>query len=105
MANLCLSGAQPPCKEPGRAFKLSTVSEAGGTVIALHGLRIQVDYSFETCPNDRIDVLIIPGASPAIIREFIENNPSVIDWAAARCKHVEIVASWVFSKFVQVDWD
>ncbi len=84
---------QPPNYDQGHAFKLYTVSEAGGKVTALHGLKIEPDYSFATCPNDAIDVLIIPGASPDIIKKFIDENPSVIDWLKQRLGHVPVVAS------------
>lgn len=79
--------------DQGRVFKLYTVSESGGTVKALHGLKIEADFSFDSCPVDDIDVLIIPGASPDIIKKFIAANPEVIEWVRQRCRHVEIVAS------------
>ena len=77
----------------GQKFKLYTVCESGGMVTALHGLKIQTDFSFKTCNPDDIDVLIIPGAPTTVVLDFIENNPSVIQWLADRLGDVPLVAS------------
>ncbi len=94
MANIPLNPpGHPPNYDQGHVFRLYTVTEKGGRVTALHGLKIETDYSFATCPTDDIDVLIIPGASPDIIKRFIAENPSVIAWLEQRLSHVPVVAS------------
>ncbi len=93
MANLGIKAPATPCTEPGRFFKLHTVSETGEMVTALHGLKVQPDYSFENCPVDEIDLLIIPGSGPSTVMDFIAKNQPVIDWVSARKDHVEIMAS------------
>lgn len=84
---------EKPNYDQGHVFKLHTVSELGETITALHGLKIEPDYSFETCPNDIMDVLIIPGASPVFIKELIEKKPQLVAWVAERLKDIPIVAS------------
>ena len=95
MANLVVPGADQgkPDYDQGKTFRLYTVSEKGGQVTALHGLKVEADYCFKTCPLEMIDVLIIPGASTTIIKDFIEKNPRVIEWLSARLGHVPVVAS------------
>ncbi|MEM8711691.1 MAG: DJ-1/PfpI family protein [Planctomycetota bacterium] len=96
MANLAIEDPSPgSCNEPGHFFDLKTVSASGDTVTALHGLRIEPDYGFDSCPVDSIDVLIIPGSGPQTVVRFIEDpqNAAVLEWITSRCKHVPIVAS------------
>ena len=95
MANLAV-----PSKEgekdnfdQGHAFKLHTVSEKGGIVKALHGLKIESDYSFENCPYEMMDLLIIPGASNTIVLKLIEEHPAVVEWVKCRFQDISIIAS------------
>lgn len=76
-----------------RIFDLHTVSETGGLVTALHGLKIQPDYSFATCPTTDIDILIVPGFPPQKADEFIARHPRVVSWIADRGESVEVLAS------------
>lgn len=41
-------------------FNVFTVSEKGADVVAVNGLKVGVDYSFNTCP-DEIHYLVLPG--------------------------------------------
>ncbi|MEM8637580.1 MAG: DJ-1/PfpI family protein [Cyanobacteria bacterium P01_G01_bin.54] len=93
MANIPLETEGESSYDQGQFFKLYTVSESGETVTALHGLKIEPDYSFATCPNDSIDVLIIPGASTLIIQQLIKEHPTIVDWVTQRLPQVPIVAS------------
>ncbi|MEL6715908.1 MAG: DJ-1/PfpI family protein, partial [Planctomycetota bacterium] len=99
MANLAVEGGKPPaCGQHGLAYDLSTVSRDGGTVTALHGLRVQADYSFETCPVGEFDVVVVPGSGPDVVRAFVgdratEAQRDVVDWVAKRCADTRIVAS------------
>lgn len=96
MANLVVdAGAPPACGQHGLAYDISTVSRDGGTVTALHGLRVQADYSFETCPVGEFDVLILPGSGPKVVGDFIKDpsNKPVLEWIRVRCGDTRIVAS------------
>lgn len=74
-------------------FELFTVSPDGGTVKALHGLGIEANYSVADCPNDDIDILVIPGGIPETVLEFGKTHPEVIEWIRKRPANVEIFAT------------
>ncbi|WP_312094319.1 DJ-1/PfpI family protein [Niallia sp.] len=71
------------------SFRVCTISETGGTIIARNGLRLQADYSFENHPD--IDILIVPGGYGA---EQIEiYNLAVINWIKEQSQKVEYITS------------
>jgi transcriptional regulator GlxA family with amidase domain len=70
------------------------VSETGADIKGAKGMRIGIDYSFETCPP--LDVICIPGGFAT--RDEI-NNPVIIDWikkTAPGCEWVTSVCTGAF---------
>lgn len=68
--------------------KVFLVSESGGTIRCAKGLRVETDYSLETCPD--LDVLLIPGGQ-GTRREV--SNVRLLQWIADVSKN----ATWITS--------
>lgn len=61
--------------EEGRApFRVSTVSNSSGSVVARHGLSVNATYDFHDCPD--YDLLIVPGG---VVSEPME-NAETLSW-------------------------
>jgi len=71
-----------------KPFKVFTVAETPGTILAANGLKVVPEHTFESAPA--IDLLIVPGGFGT---RALLNKPSVLEWLRVRAKHAEIVAS------------
>lgn len=69
-------------------FKVFTVAETPGTILANNGLKIVPEHTFESAPGP--DILIVPGGFGT---RALLNKPSVLEWIRVRAKRAEIVAS------------
>ena len=83
--------AQPEDDDPEAPFRVFTVARAMDPVLAIGGLRVLPDYSFDTVP--RIDVLVVPGGFGT--RPLLEDR-SMLEWirsAAAEASQVTSVCT------------
>ncbi|MBH5317847.1 DJ-1/PfpI family protein [Paenibacillus sp. GSMTC-2017] len=71
-----------------KPFKVSTVSETGGTITAEGGLKVVPDYSIARAPY--FDLIVIPGGGD-VSREV--NNDVLIDWIKTRNDEVKWMTS------------
>ncbi|MFN8574270.1 MAG: DJ-1/PfpI family protein [Gemmatimonadaceae bacterium] len=69
-------------------FRVFTVSERPGPVLARNKLSINPTYSFLDCP--RMDILVVPGGY-GTRREM--HNPVMLEWIAARAREVQYLLS------------
>lgn len=69
-------------------FRVITVSERPGRVVARNGLSINPSHSFADCP--KLDLLVVPGGY-GTRREM--HNPVMLEWIAARAKEVQYLLS------------
>jgi transcriptional regulator GlxA family with amidase domain len=69
-------------------FKVFTVAERPGPVLARNGLSINPSYSFADCP--KLDLLVVPGGF-GTRREM--HNPVMLEWVALRAKEVQYLLS------------
>lgn len=67
-----------------RPFNVYLVSEDGERVVARNGLKVDVDYSMETCP--KTDLLLIPGGQGT---RTLMHNENVRAWIQSRFDEVE----------------
>ena len=70
------------------------VSEDGKDIKGAKGMRIGIDYSFETCPP--LDVICVPGGFGTRVEN---DNPAMIDWiktTAPNCEWVTSVCTGAF---------
>ncbi len=72
-----------------KAFDVKTVSETGGMITAVGGLKVQPGFSFETAPD--FEVLIVPGGYGARVEQV--NNPAVLDWLKVQAGKTKLIAS------------
>lgn len=70
------------------AFRVFTVAEQLGPVLARGGLSVNPQYSFADCP--RPDVLLVPGGQGTRTKM---NNPAVIEWIRQTAESAELVLS------------
>ncbi len=83
----------PACRGRGSHYQLYSVSETGEMVTALHGLQIKPDYSFDNCPNDQIDVLLVPGSGITTVVDILDRKPELAQWVGERARQVQVVGS------------
>ncbi|MEP7343944.1 MAG: DJ-1/PfpI family protein [Gemmatimonadaceae bacterium] len=69
-------------------FRVITVAERPGPVLARNGLSINPSHSFADCP--KLDLLVVPGGY-GTRREM--HNPVMLEWIAARAKEVQFLLS------------
>ncbi len=74
--------ADPP------SFKVITVAETSGPIIARNGLSVNPDHSLAVCPTP--DILLVPGGMGT--RTEINNGP-LIDWIKRTAASAELVLS------------
>jgi len=74
-------------------FEMHTVSPNDRPVTTWHGLVIQAKHSVDNCPNDAIDILVIPGGDPDLVFNFKNKYPGVIDWISNRRSHVKVLST------------
>ena len=70
------------------AFRVITVAERAGNVVANGGLKVVPHFSIADCP--RPDVLLVPGGQ-GTRREML--NPALIDWIRTVAASAELVLS------------
>ena len=69
-------------------FRVITVAERPGPVLARNGLSINPSHSFADCP--KLDLLVVPGGY-GTRREM--HNPVMLEWIAARAREVQFLLS------------
>ncbi len=69
-------------------FRVYTVAEKRGPVLARNGLSVNPDYALAGCP--RPDILIVPGG---IGTRRAMKNPAILDWVKQRAGEVELLLS------------
>jgi transcriptional regulator GlxA family with amidase domain len=69
-------------------FDVVLIAEQDGPVVASGGMRVQPDFTLDTCPP--LDLLVVPGGW-GTRREI--DNPRLIGWIAARGRQVETLTS------------
>lgn len=67
-----------------KPFNVYLVSEDGERVVARNGLKVDVDYSMETCPTP--DLLLIPGGQGT---RTLMHNQNVTNWIASKFDDVQ----------------
>lgn len=75
--------------EGEKSFSVKTITQDGGLITAVGGLKVVPDFSFETAPH--FDILIVPGGYGARVIET--KNQVVLDWLRLRFQSVDIMAS------------
>ncbi len=70
------------------AFRVTTVAEHSGSVLAKNGLSVNPEYCLTTCPKP--DILLVPGGK-GTRREM--NNPVIIDWIKRVSTSCELILS------------
>ncbi len=80
--------AQPTADDPDAPFNVFTVASTAEPVLAIGGLRVLPEYSFDTAPP--IDVLVVPGGFGT--RPLLENQP-VLDWVRTTAEAASTVTS------------
>ncbi len=70
------------------AFRVTTVAEHSGPVLAKNGLSVNPEHCLTTCPKP--DILLIPGGK-GMRREM--NNPVIIDWIKQVAAGCELILS------------
>jgi transcriptional regulator GlxA family with amidase domain len=70
------------------AFRVFTVAERIGPVLARGGLSVNPQYSFADCPQ--ADVVLVPGGQGTRTEM---NNPAVIEWIKQAANSAELVLS------------
>lgn len=70
-------------EDGSQPFNVYLVSKGGQRVVARNGLKVDVDYSMETCPTP--DILLIPGGK-----------------GTRSLMHDEVVRAWIQSKYDDV---
>ncbi len=78
-------GLTDPDREKDNVF---FVAESKTIIRCAKGMRVETDYTFETCP--KLDVLLIPGGQGT--RREVENK-TVLQWIAAASKSAQWVTS------------
>ncbi|MFN3233019.1 MAG: DJ-1/PfpI family protein [Alphaproteobacteria bacterium] len=73
------------------------VSQNGGTVRCAKGMRVETDYSFQTCPD--LDILLVPGGQGT--RTEVD-NPAMLDFIARQAEHCTWVTSVCTGAFLLV---
>ena len=58
------------------------------------------DYSIDDCPNDEIDILMIPGGYPRAMEDFDKDHPRLVKWVRERHGQVEMLASVCYGALV-----
>ena len=69
-------------------FRVFTVAERTGPVLARNGLSVNPTYSFADCPA--LDILVVPGGY-GTRREM--KNPVVLEWIVRQAPHVQYLLS------------
>ena len=69
-------------------FRVITVAERPGPVLARNALSINPSHSFADCP--KLDLLVVPGGF-GTRREM--HNPVMLEWIAAKAKEVQYLLS------------
>ncbi|MFN8579732.1 MAG: DJ-1/PfpI family protein [Gemmatimonadaceae bacterium] len=69
-------------------FRVFTVAERAGPVLARNRLSINPTYTFGDCP--KLDILVVPGGY-GTRREM--HNPVMLEWVAARSREVQFLLS------------
>lgn len=80
------------------AFEIKLISILGEKVITKGGMKVEADYSFETCP--KLDILIIPGGLGTrklmyeeIVLNFVKQKASEVELLSSVCTGSLILAS------------
>src|SRR5262245_47267597 len=70
------------------AFRILTVAEKSGPVVARAGLSVNPHHSLTNCP--RPNILVVPGGMGTRTEM---NNPALIDWIGRAARQGELVLS------------
>jgi len=57
------------------------------------GLELRATHAIDRCPDEAIDILVIPGGDPRLMHEFKDKYPAVIEWIAGQRPKVSILAT------------
>lgn len=73
---------------PTQTHTTHLISQTGGTVTCAKGMRVEAEFSIETCP--KLDIILIPGGQGT--RVEVENKP-LLEWIAKTAAGCEWVTS------------
>jgi transcriptional regulator GlxA family with amidase domain len=77
-------------QEESSPFKIFLISEKIGPVLAVGGLRFTPDVTIDNCPEEGLDILIVPGGGGT--RNEVK-NVNLLKWIANRASKTRLTAS------------